>query len=448
MKSLNINIPTTVRFIKTITKFWVFVFIMLITLLYIYFWLNTEEVEKNIVINVESIFTVNNSINIRIELQCNNPYVYGRKAYMVNSLEKPGKNKIFDLLSLYCSFSTADTSYFRYYSKFKEEAFHYYYENSNTIPLNDSPYEILSFRPKNKSYTLRPILMCQVYSENLKYLTLSSYDDNTFEEHEDFVYMSDSIYYIQYDRNKRSKRLELYKHQYSSTVEEPCGTIKYYGRFYNKNETKKKKEETYYDHPSSIVYPQKVLNFDIDTLNGKEKSIPEISDECISGLTEFGGNFFYTLKSRFRSNIYVNTRNFNSDESTIPNMSLEFNHSNHPLHLLSLSPEPDYKTPYFFGYETPQKIRQVCNQGITLYAEIIENKDRNEKLNFILASFIGVLFSVLAEIGVKHFNGKRKPNPPTTTSGSDPVREIPVPVSQPVSKEQKKIRQRKKRKGK
>lgn len=81
--------------------------------------------------------------------------------------------------------------------------------------------------------------------------------------------------------------------------------------------------------------------------------------------------------------------------------SITFHHRNDPLVFMTLDPEPDVRTTAIIQYNDSSKIRTILEHGITMYGEKISDKDRNERINFILATLIGICCSILAEIALK-----------------------------------------------
>lgn len=425
MKSLNINIPTTVRFIKAIAKFWVFVLIMLITLLYIYFWLNTTE-ENGIGISVNTNYITDARANLHIRLN--------------DSIRFSNKHKIRDVIELSCNGYICEPNYREYLDSLRRE--------------NDKKFRNSLQNPDTITETGKFL-----YENRIFLLNSESIIDNTKQTwspiNKEYSERTDNAPAIKLSVRSKNKIIDVFNSDKKNKE----------GYFWSGNIVQE------YNYKNCKVYTNKTINSYIYEIASKDgdyyekishyiaKSSPQ--KDYIKIENSYLGNFFSSLRSKIRVHLSVSFKTVHNDpEYSYKNKKdkdfgsygtlsgISIHHYQLPLYILTLYPEPDEIDRHSIEYTTRKKLNQIKDEGITIYAENLNNKDRNEKLNFILASFIGVLFSVLAEIGVKHFNGKRKSNPPTTTSGSDPVREIPVPVSQPVFKEQKKSGNAKKRKGK
>lgn len=69
--------------------------------------------------------------------------------------------------------------------------------------------------------------------------------------------------------------------------------------------------------------------------------------------------------------------------------------------------EPDQRRPSMLVYESPEKIRTICEEGLFIYGHSLSNARKIETLNFILAALVGLLVSVLFDF-VKRLLETRK----------------------------------------
>lgn len=128
----------------------------------------------------------------------------------------------------------------------------------------------------------------------------------------------------------------------------------------------------------------------------------------------FRSSFYVNLKFKIRS-VDMNRNHFaiaerllrfkgfllNSKDKKGITTTITFHHRNDPLVFMTLDPEPDVRTTAIIQYNDSSKIRTILEHGITMYGEKISDKDRNERINFILATLIGICCSILAEIALK-----------------------------------------------
>jgi len=67
-----------------------------------------------------------------------------------------------------------------------------------------------------------------------------------------------------------------------------------------------------------------------------------------------------------------------------------------PMYYANVVPEPDEKTISTISYTMPEKLEEIYRKGVYVYAESLSNKKGFENKNFILATIIGGLISLLA----------------------------------------------------
>jgi len=69
-----------------------------------------------------------------------------------------------------------------------------------------------------------------------------------------------------------------------------------------------------------------------------------------------------------------------------------------PMYFATISPTPDEQTASTITYYTNEKLQQIYKNGIYVYAESLLTKKDFENRNFILATIIGFLFSMIVDI--------------------------------------------------
>ena len=382
MKSLNINIPTTVRFIRKIMKFWLLIFVLLIALLYTYFWLNSNE-EKIVNIKVRTEYL--NHPNLELSISLNNNF-YHRERDPMDCIELKMSGNISDTLAVS-----------HYYRSKNKDLSHVYFDSD---PLNFSDMKIekeIEANKKDKPY----VLVEYKSSEKIKY-----FEDNcrtNFYRKED-IKLEDSVKYNNYTYKKKLK----YANSKYDIYELACRRK---GIFDTKE---------VYIHKNHYI-----LKF--DTLRGLCEDGPDFLIE-----NDYYGNFFTSNKGKVYTRLKIKFEKVNEvmnfgkilkcdiHEIDYFPRSIRLYYSYAPLLIQSISPEPDSMNSSFIEYSSINKMRAIKDDGFLIYAENINTKERNEKINFLLASLIGVLFSVLAEIGVKYFDKKKRRN---NSSGKSKIKD-------------------------
>ena len=71
-------------------------------------------------------------------------------------------------------------------------------------------------------------------------------------------------------------------------------------------------------------------------------------------------------------------------------------------------PEPDFNNVHAIIYDSPKKIKEVFEYGITFKGEDNSKKHSNQNWIFVVGTLIGVLFSILATLGLELFSHKLK----------------------------------------
>lgn len=350
MKSLNINIPTTIRFIRKIAKFWFFVALLLIGLLYTYFWLNSVD-ENMLSFDFETFYTDYDNVEIRITLN--------EKGQKQLHYQLPAGNTIAVRISGIIHDSTEIDSTVLQMVKAQWDE----------IKLTDSYKKLAGVRKKQIDYSINKASVRFDISTNkdIEYL----FDDSKTYRGSSYVTV-DSI-----KLRKGDKHLTYYdkgKNSYS-----------YINEFFRKG--------------GQCVSSEYIFNW-------KDSEGDKINkfEEC----QYFKSDFFESIRSKSLTRIHLSINNNASMQYRFKGLyKLVIDTYNNPLSLMSIYPQPDRLTSNFIIYNDPDKLETLSNQGILIYGESIRKKDLAEKMNFILASIIGVLFSVLAEIGVKHFENRK-----------------------------------------
>lgn len=353
MKSLNINIPTTVQFIRKIAKFWVLVLLLLISLLYTYFWLNS--VDENILnFDFESSYAEYDNVKIKVDLN-----VMGKK---LPNYQLPSGNIIeVNACGVIHDSTEIDSIVFRMIKS-----------QWDKIKLSESYKKLFDAKKKQIDYSINKASV--------------RYDIAT---NKDIEYLYD--------------RLKSYKASSYKTIDSL--NIKGGGRhltYFNKD-----KGDCWF----ITEYSQKGYQYASSEyiLNWSRTKSDETNRFRICQY--FNSNFFETIRSKNLTRIYLSINNSRFMRDNFKgNYELNIDTYDSPLSIISIYPQPDKLTTNNIVYNDPDKLEILSNQGILIYGESIRKKDIVEKMNFILASFIGVLFSILAEIGVKHFGGRSRKN--------------------------------------
>ena len=79
-----------------------------------------------------------------------------------------------------------------------------------------------------------------------------------------------------------------------------------------------------------------------------------------------------------------------------------------PMYFATVSPAPDEQTSSTITYYDNEKLQQIYRNGIYVYAESLLTKKNFENRNFILATIIGFLFSMIIDILYRLLSGKNK----------------------------------------
>lgn len=93
--------------------------------------------------------------------------------------------------------------------------------------------------------------------------------------------------------------------------------------------------------------------------------------------------------------------------SNLRDMKLVIKHQNLPLPGLNITPEPDIITGTYIEYNSYEKCKQILKSGIIIYAENLHYKSFINNLDFILATILGALISILVDIIVRKIYIKR-----------------------------------------
>lgn len=349
MKSLNINIPTTIRFIRKIAKFWVFVVIILISLLYTYFWLNSME-ENELSLDLESFYTDYDDVEIRISLNSKEQKQLGHELPSGNIIHIYANGVINDSTQI-------DSKIFQFVSSQWDE-----------IKLSESYKKLANVKKKQIEHSINKASVRFKLSTN-----------------KDIEYLKDY-----------SRSLTPNSYMTLDSVR-----IKGGGRhmaFHNKA----KDSYTYITE-----YPKKGNRYvSSEFIYSWDKHENNIANR-FQASQSFKSNFFESIRCKNLTRIYLSINTSTHMRYRFKgNYELTINTYNNPLSLISIYPQPDELTANRIVYNDPDKLEILSNQGVLIYGESIKKKDLIEKMNFIIASFIGVLFSILAEIGVKRFSDR------------------------------------------
>lgn len=87
--------------------------------------------------------------------------------------------------------------------------------------------------------------------------------------------------------------------------------------------------------------------------------------------------------------------------SHLRNMRFIIKHQNLPLPNLNISPEPDLINSTYIEYNSYEKCKQILNSGVMIYAENLHYKSFIDNLDFILATLLGALISILIDILIR-----------------------------------------------
>lgn len=87
--------------------------------------------------------------------------------------------------------------------------------------------------------------------------------------------------------------------------------------------------------------------------------------------------------------------------SHLRNMSFIIKHQNLPLPNLNISPEPDIINSTYIEYNSYEKCEQILKSGVMIYAENLHYKNFIDNLDFILATLLGALISILVDILIR-----------------------------------------------
>ena len=79
-----------------------------------------------------------------------------------------------------------------------------------------------------------------------------------------------------------------------------------------------------------------------------------------------------------------------------------------PMYFATISPTPDIQTSSTITYYDNEKLKQIYRNGIYVYAESLLTKKDFDNRNFILATIIGFLFSMIIDILYRLSSGKNK----------------------------------------
>lgn len=370
MKSLNINIPTTVCFIRKIMKFWLLILILLISLLYVYFWLNSNE-KKVVSIKVRTEYLNHPNLTVKISLNDN---IYHRERTAM------------DCITLGMTGDISDPSAVSHYNLKKMKDLSHLYYDSDALNFYDMKIEkeIESLK-KDKPYVLMECRSSEKinYFENLKRTNILQ---------EETIELEDSVK----DSNSNCIKKMRYTNSKYNIFELACRRKGLFDM------------EEVYIHKNHYI-----LKF--DSLKGLCEDGPNFSIE-----NKYYGNFFTSIKGKVYTRLNIefekvnevmnwgNTLGCDTHEIDYFPSFIRLYYSHALLLIQSISPEPDSINSSFIEYSSIRKLQAIKDNGFLIYAENLSTKERNEKINFLLASFIGVLFSVLAEIGVKYFDNKKK----------------------------------------
>lgn len=350
MKSLNINIPTTIRFIRKIAKFWVFIVIILISLLYTYFWLNSME-ENKLSFNLESFYADFDNVNIEVILNSEERKQQNYKLPSGNIIRIRANGVISDSTQI-------DSNVFQIVSSQWDE-----------IKLSGSYKKLANVKKKQIDQSINKASVEIDISTNrdVKYLMDQS-----------MVYRPDSYMVLDSIRINGGGRYIVYYQKY-------VDSYTYITEYPKKVDSKVSSEFVYsWDKPENDITNRFWVN------------------------QYFKSNFFESIRCKSLTRIYLSINTRTHRYRFKGNYELIINTYNNPLSLISIYPQPDELTASNIVYNDPDKLEILSNQGILIYGENIRKKDLIEKMNFIIASFIGVLFSILAEIGVKRYCDGRK----------------------------------------
>lgn len=87
--------------------------------------------------------------------------------------------------------------------------------------------------------------------------------------------------------------------------------------------------------------------------------------------------------------------------SHLRDMKFVIKYQNLPLPDLNISPEPDLINSAYLEYTSYEKCKQILKSGIIIYAENLHYKNFINNLDFILATILGALISILVDILIR-----------------------------------------------
>lgn len=378
MKILNINIPTDKWFIRILSKYSLYLVILLVILVKTYFWLNSTE-QKKVSIEIDSAFLRNEFIRISLYLGQYSLFNDGHKTLY------SGKSDII-YISNYFDISTNNSSILPYYAV-QEPNLEFFPEGEEMIFFKETPF---SYHLSSNGDSIPEILTPKGWAQSVPSSLFKTNDDlnyflsptisiNVISENTKFV-SGDSFF--AYDVNKAS---------YSDSL--CCDNI--------------------LNDFTRIIKTQSKVYFQKDTKQVNNINKRRYYDFCDSTRSElriqeiFLGDYFTSEKSNIFTEITFSINDIQYLNSDTLKSTITFSYEDTPLSIISITPEPDFRTINSFGYSNDNEIfKNGYDVKFSIYAEDLNKKDRNSKLNFLIASLIGVLFSVLAEIGVKHFERK------------------------------------------
>ena len=82
---------------------------------------------------------------------------------------------------------------------------------------------------------------------------------------------------------------------------------------------------------------------------------------------------------------------------------------NNSTEIKRITPAPDWELNQKVLFYTEEAIEDILYSGISIYAEDLSKKSRNEMINFLLATIIGIFISICTELFIlDKFRTERK----------------------------------------
>lgn len=364
---------------SSITAFFVkqwrlLIIIICIFLIADFYWTTSLVEKKEITININSSFvknahlniicTINNSLN-EYEPKNNYPYYeqvpYKKSDWIELDFDGiiPHKENIPDTINL------IDYYYFKYYHYdsllYKEDSIFFVSDYYNKSYIDPIVYIDLQSEQLNEAY-----LMKQPYPFR-EWIKLSSHESGKIDNQTDFYLNKYNNHHWIIKNTDNAFSFKYFAKPINKTQVDSVFKVQlvYEGSFFQ-NEIKRL---------TKYIYTQIKIKF---------KNIPEKYYKDSHG--EWDGLDFddYKYKS-------LNLRR----------MSFIIKYTDLPLPDLNITPEPDVINTTYLEYNSYEKCNQILNSGIIIYAENLHYKSFINNLDFILATILGALISILVEVIIR-----------------------------------------------